>query len=61
MSLGFDFVLANSADSDEMPHYVAFYLGLHCSQKYLFSGFQSTKVSVCPRKNRYWRDCVDLQ
>ena len=25
-----DFVLANSADPDEMTHYAAFYLGLHC-------------------------------
>ena len=28
--LKIDFVLANSADPDEMPHYVAFHLGLHC-------------------------------
>ena len=27
-------VLANSADPNEMPHYVAFYLGLHCLPKY---------------------------
>ena len=26
--------LANSADPDEMPHYVAFHLGLHCLPKY---------------------------
>ena len=25
-----DFVLANSADPDEMPPYAAFHLGLHC-------------------------------
>ena len=25
-----DFVLANSADPDEMPHYAAFHLSLHC-------------------------------
>ena len=24
------FILANSTDTDEMPHYAAFYLGLHC-------------------------------
>ena len=30
------FVLANSADTDEMPHYVAFHLGLHCLPKYMF-------------------------
>ena len=27
-----DFVLANSADPDEMPPYAAFHLGLHCLQ-----------------------------
>ena len=31
--------LANSADSDEMQHYAAFHLGLHCLPKYLFRGF----------------------
>ena len=30
LSLKIDFVLANSADLDEMLHYVAFHLGLHC-------------------------------
>ena len=28
-SLMIDFVKANSADPDEMPHFVAFHLGLH--------------------------------
>ena len=37
-------VLANTANPDEMPHSAAFHVGLHCLQKYLFSGFQSTKV-----------------
>ena len=26
--------VANSADADEMPPYVAFHLGLHCLSKY---------------------------
>ena len=30
LSLKIDFVLANSADPDEMPQYAAFYLGRHC-------------------------------
>ena len=38
-----DFVLANSADPDEMQHYAAFHLGLHCLPKYLFTGFWSSK------------------
>ena len=29
LSLKIDFDLANSADPDEMPHYVAFHLGPH--------------------------------
>ena len=32
---------------DEMPHSVAFYLGLHCLQKYHFIGFQSTESMSC--------------
>ena len=35
-SLKIIFVLANSVDPDEMPHYAAFYLGLHCLPKYAF-------------------------
>ena len=35
--------LTNSVDPDEMQHYAAFHLGLHCLQKYLFSGFPNTK------------------
>ena len=30
-------ILANCADSDKMPHKVAFYLSLHCFPKYVFS------------------------
>ena len=29
------FIFSNSADIDEMPHYAAFNLGLHCLQKYI--------------------------
>ena len=36
-------ILANSADPDEMQHYAAFHLGLHCLPKYPLSGFQHTK------------------
>ena len=39
-SLTINFVLANSADPDEMPHYAAFHLGLHCLPKYPFTGPQ---------------------
>ena len=42
-SLKIDFVLASSADHDEMLHYAAFHLGLHCLPKYLFRGLGFTK------------------
>ena len=42
LSLKMDFVLANSADPDEMPHCVAFHLGLHCLPKYPFRGWSKT-------------------
>ena len=31
------------ADSDEMPHYAAFHLGIRCLPKYPFKGFLNTK------------------
>ena len=37
-----NFILANSADVDEMPHYAAFHLGLHHLPKHLFRGFRSS-------------------
>ena len=43
-SLKIDLVLANNVYSDEMLPYAAFYLGLHCLQKFPFMGFQSSKV-----------------
>ena len=36
-------ITANSADPDEMQHYAAFHLGLHCLLKNQFGGFQNTK------------------
>ena len=37
------FTFTNSVDPDEMQQYAAFYLGLHCLQKCMFSGFPNTK------------------
>ena len=34
-------IFANSADPDEMLHYEAFYLGVHCLPKLLFTGIQN--------------------
>ena len=36
-------ILANSADSDEMSHSLAFHLGLHCLRKYHFRVFKYIK------------------
>ena len=41
LSLKIDFVLANSADPDEMLNYMAFHLGLRCLPT---RGFWSSKV-----------------
>ena len=43
LSLMIVFVLANSVDPDEMLHYAAFHLGLHCLPKYAFRSHQYTK------------------
>ena len=37
------FTFINSVDPDEMPHYAAFHLGLHCLKKYSFRGFPNIK------------------
>ena len=36
-------ILTNSANTDEMPPYVAFHLWLHCLPNYLFTGIQNEK------------------
>ena len=41
-----NFDLANSSDPDEMPHYVAFHLGLRCLPKYLFTGLRSRRFNT---------------
>ena len=42
LTLKIDFVLANSADPDEMPHYASFHLDLQCLPRYPFSVFWSS-------------------
>ena len=37
------FTFTNCVDPDEMQHYAAFHLGLHCLQKYPFRGLPNTK------------------
>ena len=41
-SLNIVFILANSADPDEMSRSVAFYLNLYCLPKYMLRGSQYT-------------------
>ena len=41
----FDFVIANSADPNEMLHDAAFYLGFHCLSNSVFSGLQRVNSS----------------
>ena len=38
------FTFTNSVDPDQMQHYAAFHLGLHCLQKYSFRGFRMQRV-----------------
>ena len=45
LSLMIVFVLANSVDPDEMPHYAAFHLGLHCLPKH--TELQTVKSLTC--------------
>ena len=40
------FTFINSVDHDEMQHYAAFHLGLHCLQKHPFRGFPNIKGSA---------------
>ena len=57
LSLKVDFVSANIADPVEMPHYVAFYMGLHCFEnKYLLRGFGIHRV-----KGGFWCMCDKYQ
>ena len=42
-SLKIIFIVANGAGHDEMLHFAAFHLGLHCLPKYPFRGIKYTK------------------
>ena len=44
--LTFFIILANSADPDEMPPYVAFHLGFQCFPKYLCTGIFNKRVNL---------------
>ena len=44
MSLNIVFIIAISADPDEMPHYVAFHQGLRCLSKCLYMESRMKRV-----------------
>ena len=46
LSLKIVFILANSADPDEMLPYAAFHLGIHCLRKYMFIDIQNETGKV---------------
>ena len=43
LALKIVFILTNSAGPDEMQLNAAFHLGLHCMQKYMFTGSEIEK------------------
>ena len=45
LSLKIVFILANSADPDEMPPYVAFHLGFHCVPIICLQVFRMQRVN----------------
>ena len=52
-SLKIAFVIANSADPDEMLHYAAFHLGLHNLPKYGFRVFHIQRVKLVNLIKKY--------
>ena len=62
------FILANSADTDEMSTYVAFHLGINCLPKYLFAvvqnetgkSFSVFSKSALQLLNVLWRHVFNL-
>ena len=52
------FALANSVDPDEMPHYAAFHLGLHCLQKkYRFrEGLNAHAILSRGARSKFWSE-----
>ena len=60
------FILANRADFDDMPPYVAFHLDLYCLPKYVFTGVHNEnglliwfKRETTPtRSAKLWSTCL---
>ena len=57
LSLKIVCILANSLDPNEMPHFGAFYLGLHCLPHYLFALLVS-RLSSEKRKKKHLMDLI---
>ena len=47
----FVLICANGTDPDEMPHYGAFHLDLHCLPKYLFKFAKGLKLKMMTPPN----------
>ena len=47
------FIFANSVEPDEMQHFAAFHLGLHCLQKYSFRGIQRVNIKPVGIMNKH--------
>ena len=46
-------IVANSADPDEMQHYAAFHLGVHCLPMYPIRGFPIYKGLIFSKIKKY--------
>ena len=49
-------ILANSVDPDEMQHYAAFHLGLHCLRKVPAWGFPVYKGKCISRRHKQTKE-----
>ena len=57
LSVDLFYIFTNSEDPDEMQHYSAFHLGLHCLQNYSLRGFPNK----CVKENKILRrNCLAL-
>ena len=55
------FIIANSANPDEMPHYAAFHLELHCLPRYLLvdlTRVSRMKMASCQHAVQYLNYCI---
>ena len=56
LNLKFGFVLANSADPDEMPHDAAFHQGLHCLPNTHLGVTSITSIADSKSNFKFWHE-----